>query len=311
MAVAALFFSSTPAAASVALGAAPTRFDITVDPGNTSAHAIWVVNDGQESLSIRSYAMDRNLGRGVQEFTAPGNKTDSAAAWVRLDPESFDLLPGGKRQISWRAEVPEDATPGDHLAVIFFETAPAAVPGRLGIGARVGAIVNVRVSGTAVESARFLGASLGSSEEPKHAGREGSRAHLFPLGLAFGREPLTVTGRFQNTGNIRIPLTAEASAKGLFGGTVKLTGGESGTLYPGESGDISLRWADTPPVGVRTVRIRFQAGSVQADVGFLVFFVPERGISSLVLIAAGLWLLSYVRRLRPALPPAARPAPED
>lgn len=134
-------------------------FELSLAPGQQATDLIMVANNGDESLKALVYTADVEIDQeGNQTYQRPDvnpeNYLSSPASWIRLKvPDSTKIIantpylefdPGDEYPVEFELVVPNNATPGDYNAVVFFEMfdfdqgtegATTQVQGR--IGARI------------------------------------------------------------------------------------------------------------------------------------------------------------------------------
>ena len=290
-----------PVWAAVALGAAPSRFDVAGEPGRAVTNAVWVSNEGDKSLTVRAYALDRRAHGLTVGFEKPGDALDSPSSWVYAQPEEFTLAPKGQQQVTWRMTVPEGAAPGDHTAVLFFDATPEPAPGTLAIGARVGSIINIRVPGQVVVAGRLVGLTLAPTGQRKTGARVPA-GKGFPTQWVFSGGPLNVTAFVENTGNVKLPVAGEVEVQNVWGRHVaSLTLSDAAPVYPESTGGLTFRWERPPSFGAYRLQARLAIVGEQLDASSALVAVlfPGRSTLSALLIAIGsLLLVAQVRSVR-------------
>lgn len=109
---------------------APSRFELPMARGEEKTVVVNVISSGGDTggKSIRLLA---SLGdwtmtpEGQVAFAKPGTTARSAADWMVYSPVELTVTPGKTHPIRVTISVPDDAPPGDHLAVLFVEERPA------------------------------------------------------------------------------------------------------------------------------------------------------------------------------------------
>jgi len=106
-----------------------------------------VVNHGSQPvnlvLSLTNYALGGN-GRPLIGPKVGGSR--SARSWILLQPKQLHLNPGQRGGVRLLSVPPQQATPGDHQALVLL-TATQPSPGRFLVRHRIGVGVLVRVPG--------------------------------------------------------------------------------------------------------------------------------------------------------------------
>ncbi|MDY0340401.1 MAG: hypothetical protein RBS17_04230 [Coriobacteriia bacterium] len=163
---------SAPSTASAVrtVGLSTGTFELSLAGGQSGGGEVAVSNNGDEDIDVLIYAADQIVSEtGSIDYQAPSvtgmSGLGTPATWVRMviDAETrtrgntpyVSLAPGEQAPVAFELEIPEDAPPGDHQVIIFFEmfgggdaddeAASADVTGR------VGARVSVRVAGEVFE----------------------------------------------------------------------------------------------------------------------------------------------------------------
>lgn len=151
------------------LGLSAASFEFNVGAGQSGQGELIVLNSGDEPIRVMVYAANQRVDKkGQAVFKVPDRDDrdflNSPATWMRLhmpeDAKSFgntpylELKPGDRIPVRFTFETPENAVPGDHPVVLFFEMfdfvknkdgAVSQVSGRLGTRVRI------RVRGQFVE----------------------------------------------------------------------------------------------------------------------------------------------------------------
>jgi hypothetical protein len=147
-----LFFANT----AHALTLTPIRLEITGDPGETLTKQVTLINE--KTLSETFYSSFANFEAqgesGTPTFVTP---KDDLGTWMHA-PESVVVPASSQMTVSFTITIPKDATPGGHFSAIFWGTTPNKnEPGKVTIGAKVGVLVLLSVSGDVKESAGLIG----------------------------------------------------------------------------------------------------------------------------------------------------------
>jgi hypothetical protein len=125
---------SVPAAAQATVGVDPVARVYTATPGQTITQVLTIYNPNpsKQKLRVVAYLTDMNISEvGETEFPPAGTLKESSAAWTTFTPAEIELGGQESKQIRYTVQVPPDATPGTHWAMLMFEAQePAAVPGK-------------------------------------------------------------------------------------------------------------------------------------------------------------------------------------
>ncbi len=280
----------------------PAKNEITAAPGTAQEFTITVRNHAAEAMDIKVYPMDYHVTPENQfVFQEPGHYTYSCATWLRFPREVLPMGPNSEARLPVRVEVPPDAEPGGHYAVVFFEK--VLTPEEIATGAqlapRVGALVLLTVPGEIVREGRInsfrVESDFLSLWGPSEAKREG-----FPV------RSLRYRLEVENPGNVHITVKAFLRYRPLFGlgrGEVEL--GEM-TILPGTVRVFEGLLPDPPAFGVYRAEAQILYGKDlftfdverRASAGFWV--IPVLWIVIFAALAAGLYCL--LRRLRGRIP---------
>ena len=250
----------------------PPKIEYRADPGTVIEGTIVLINEGGAKQIFWSAFEKFTEVNGEKKFL-PGEPTE-LANWFKL-PKSVTLEPKGQKNIPFTIEIPKNAPPGGHFAVIWWGTAPPEGSKQVSIVTRAGILVYLRVSGEVNESGDL---TLFSPE----SGR------FFFVSLL---ENFNV--KFRNSGNTYLKPQGEILIKNIFGSKVANFGVNdvSSILLPaGEQNlriakkfekapfafgfykaDLSLRWGEKPE-------------SIQKNIWFFVF--PWKWVLSGIIILA-------------------------
>lgn len=107
----------------------PSRLELVMAPGTERTVVVNTIYNASSTdapkIRLRAYPGDWDLTKNGQiEFYRPGTRPGSAAAWMIYSPTEPVAMPGQSNPIRITITVPQDATPGDHLAVLFIEPRP-------------------------------------------------------------------------------------------------------------------------------------------------------------------------------------------
>lgn len=107
---------------------APSRLELVIPRGGSQTVVVSVISSGGDSSKpIRLLATlgDWDLTpEGKMTYGKPGTVARSAADWMIYSPVEVTVRPGETHPIRVTIDVPKDAEPGDHRAVLFVEERP-------------------------------------------------------------------------------------------------------------------------------------------------------------------------------------------
>lgn len=197
----------TPSHTAQALTVSPVRIELSGDPGENLVSDIVLLNEQDKSMTF--YFSAENFEAQGEDGTpnfVPG--ITDLASWITLlpavegeDPNIVNLGPQETVSRTFSVTIPEDATPGGHFAAIFFADTPPSDSGSVAVGAKVGILVLLTVSGEFEESGDLL--SFNTKDEQSF----------------FESLPVRFEYRFQNEGGDRVVPQGEIQITNLFGMT--------------------------------------------------------------------------------------------
>ncbi|MBT2407668.1 MULTISPECIES: WxL protein peptidoglycan domain-containing protein [unclassified Streptomyces] len=220
--------------------------------GTTVSDSATILNSSDKELTFQIFATDAvNTPAGGAFALLPVDaERKDVGAWIALPPETATTVtvpPKGRKDIPFTVQVPQDATPGDHVGgIVALNTQLEGVQGdgkvKVGVKRQVGARLYFRVPGPVTP---------GLSVEDVKVSRA---APLLPW-LKDARA--TVSYTLVNRGNVVVEPKVTVTAEGLLGRSVlnrparelKLV------LLPGQRIELTEPWADAPQLDWVTVRI--------------------------------------------------------
>lgn len=206
----------------------PATIEETLDPGDVRQFSVTVEN--LKNTEQTYYLFTRNI-KGVEAGGIPVFAADNLertglelADWITL-PTSEITIPGnGKEKIEFTITVPEQAAPGGHFGGVFISVDPPKIEASgAAVGYQVANIINIRVSGEAVEQASI---------------RQFSTSKFL-----YGSQNVEFSVRIQNEGNVLVRPIGPLEIYNMLGtkvGDMMFNEGQSG-VFPGATetfGDI-------------------------------------------------------------------------
>lgn len=139
------------ARADLSMLASPAELKIELRPGQSTAQIVKVLNKGTVPFKYNAYSWEWWYDGKTRKLFAPVGTFDrQAARWITIAPAVLELKPGNSAEVKVTVSAPADAR-GGYYAVVFFEVTPPFPPGtseemkaRMGMGARLGVLVEVR-----------------------------------------------------------------------------------------------------------------------------------------------------------------------
>ncbi|KKQ46507.1 MAG: hypothetical protein US65_C0037G0009 [Candidatus Yanofskybacteria bacterium GW2011_GWC2_37_9] len=147
-----IFFFTKEASA---LTLSPIRFEISGNPGDTLQQEITLINETNraETYSVSYSNFEAQGESGDPAFVAP---KDGLGTWIRIESNSIAIPARQQKIIPFTINIPKDADPGGHFAVIFWGTSGGDTSSGVSIGAKTGVLVLLSVNGDVKENAGLL-----------------------------------------------------------------------------------------------------------------------------------------------------------
>ena len=195
--LAGLFFAYN----SFALTLSPPLYEIGAMPGQTLKTGLKVFNETDKANTFYLEA---------QNFSAKGEEGDpyfvdeigkeGLASWIEL-PGSIHLESGELKQMEFTIKVPENADPGGYYAAIFLSTSPpvAEEAGAVGLAAKIGTLVLLRIGGEVIEEGRLIEFGLVDAKR------------------VFSHLPIDFLVRVENLGTVHIKPAGTIEIRNIFG----------------------------------------------------------------------------------------------
>lgn len=198
---------------SQAVTVGPVKLEYKVDPGATLNGQLFLQNDGSETQTFYpSFDKFTEDSSGNKNFT---KETSDLATWFKI-ASSVTLKVGESNQVPFIINVPKNAPPGGHFAVIWWSNSPPSGNGQqVSIVTRAGILVYLTVSGQVQE--------------------EGSITSFLPQTIFFTSTPVNFSLTFKNSGNTYLKPGGSLEIKNIFGSVLAETAinpfGEN--IFPG------------------------------------------------------------------------------
>jgi hypothetical protein len=107
---------------------APARFELEMKPGQEQTVVVdldFKAAASEKPVRIVATLNDWTMGKeGEVSFFPAGSRENSACPWLIYSPGEAVVAPGVLHQIRVTVSVPDNATPGDHLAALIVEQRP-------------------------------------------------------------------------------------------------------------------------------------------------------------------------------------------
>ena len=183
----------SPIVSAVTVG--PAKIEYRADPGDVIEDTLILINEGNEKQTFYSVFEKFTEVNGEKKFL-PAEPTE-LANWFNL-PKNATLEPGEQKRIPFTIEIPQNAPPGGHFAVIWWGNAPPESK-QVSITTRAGILVYLRVSGEINESGKLVSFSANNNN------------------FFFFQLPENFNAIFKNDGNTYLKPQGEILIKNIFG----------------------------------------------------------------------------------------------
>ncbi len=270
----------------------PRTETITVKPGETFQTSVQLRNVSSQSQSITTDVQDFIVGQDGKTPTAISRSESaplrwSLASWIIVSPTERVLGPNELGQYDVVIQVPKDALPGGHYAMILHYPTPlsgktkganAKAPTSASeISPRVGTLVYVRVAGDVHEEALI-------------------RSFTVPQWVEFG--PVNMRYAVENLSDIHITPQSSIVIKNMFGKTVTTIASEALNIFPSTMREFTATfdqiWGFGPYSAHLTVPYGETGKMVTATATFWMF--PHRLVLAVLVILMSMLAISIVVR---------------
>ncbi len=207
-----------------ALTISPARVEVTGDKGEVLQDSFLIINeqDAEQTYYTSVEAFDSQGESGTPNFTA---SKEGLPSWITVE-EKITVKKGERLKVPYTITIPQDADSGGHFAAIFLSTVPPTVgEGQVSVGAKVGMLVLLKVTGDVKEEGGLLSFVLKDNKKV-----------LTSL-------PVDFVYRFNNTGNDRVKPEGKITIKNLIGGEVATLDANKalGNVLPGSVRRFEVR----------------------------------------------------------------------
>ena len=278
----------------IKISISPAISEYRLDPGEEGSQEINVNNPSDKTIALRVYVQNflSSDFYGGLSFNNEESGDYTAKNWILLDKQNMVVEPGKTTKLRYRVVVPENAEPGDHYGIIFFETISHNDPfseSAIGINGRVGALQLITVSGEILEKGKVLGAV--SSE--KCTGVQCS----FRTDFLRNWGPVPFEFKFENTGNIHTKVSGKIEIFNILGMKVGEVPIAEENILAGGTKIFEEKWLREPLFGYYKAKLTVVYGSMQVQDRAVVRFIGFPWIFCLPF--AGM-VLSYtaIRKIR-------------
>ncbi len=217
-----------------ALTVSPARAELTGDPGETIQGSFTLVNPMDT---------DQTYYTSVENFEAQGEtgtpnfitSKEGLPSWVKI-VDKVVLKKGERVTLPYNVVIPQDADSGGHFGAIFMSTVPpSAGEGEVSVGAKVGMLLFLKVTGPVKEQGGLSSFALKSGKKV-----------LTSL-------PVDFVYKFKNEGNDRVAPEGELTIKntlGMVAATIDVNKTKGDNVLPASTRRFEVRYGekDAPAV---------------------------------------------------------------
>lgn len=277
----------------ISLTAIPPRLgevgEIKVKPGQKFQATARVLNTGSQTVEIESFAKDFVIGEDGKTPIQVKEAVDtrwSLASWLVLSPSRQTIAPKKTVTINVLIDVPADARPGGHYAMLLHQPAGAAAQAKeasaTGVNQQVGTLVYVMVEGPINEEAFIRDFSF-----------KPNISEYGPVPFFYGVE---------NQSDIHIRPAGKVEFFNLFNKKVGEVVVEPQNVFPGSqrafTGSWPVSWGFGPYKAVLTVSYgtQGQVATANATIWLLPFSIIIASVILLLAVITGILAIRNNRR---------------
>jgi hypothetical protein len=182
-----------------ALTISPVKLETVGDPGATITGEILLLNEEDQEITYYS-SFERFDAEGESGNPVFSKGTEGLPTWITVR-DSVTLKPRERIAVPYTVKIPLNANPGGNFAAIFWSTIPPndLNTGEVGLGAKVGVLMLLRVSGDISEGGDLLEFGIKNGQ------------------TTFTTPPVDFWYRFKNTGADRVKPSGTVTVKNTFG----------------------------------------------------------------------------------------------
>lgn len=231
----------------------PLLFEKKIDPGTEFTEVLSISNLSDSEQTYYPRVRDI-VGIGDDQQPIYANEEDAKngmalSSWITFDRDSLTLRPGTSASVRFTVRVPKDASPGSHLAGIFFSYQPPLNrQNATGVGYDVGSILNLQIAGEV--DIRAMVREFSTSK------------------VVYGEPKVVFQTRVDNLGNVFVRPRGLIEIENLFGekiDTVMVNENATG-IIPGNTRTYEARWEDDGfHIGRYRARLALSYGEANAQ----------------------------------------------
>jgi hypothetical protein len=181
-----------------ALTVSPARAELTADPGETIQDSFLIINEqeNEQTFYTSVEAFESQGESGTPNFIM---SKEGLPSWVQVESK-VTLKKGERVKVPYSVSVPKGAESGGHFAAIFLSTVPPATgEGQVSVGAKVGMLVLLKVTGPVKEEGGLLSFVIKDNKK------------------IVTNLPIDFVYRFNNAGNDRVSPEGKISIRNMIG----------------------------------------------------------------------------------------------
>lgn len=214
-----------------ALTISPARLELGANPGDVVEQEFTIINE-QDTDQVYYTSVENFEAQGESGTPNFIREDIGFSSWVEV-AEKVTIKKGEKLKVPFKISVPADADAGGHFAAIFLSTVPpSSVGNEVSVGAKIGMLMLLRVSGDIKEEGGVL--SFSTKDNKK-----------FVTTL-----PIDFIYRFNNNGGDRVKPLGTLSIKNSIGMTTESLNANKneGNVLPSSVRRFEVRWGDEEPI---------------------------------------------------------------
>lgn len=248
------------AAAQITVGVDPITKIYSANPGQSITQTLTVYNPNKIAAKLRvtAYLSDMNISEvGELSYPPAASMKESLAPWVTFSPAEVELGSEASAQIRYTIQVPANATPGTHWAMLMFEAQdPTPLPGKTLTAFRMRIAHTMYVN---VQPTKFEGQIVGIFENPPKVDTD-----TYDLGV-----------QYANSGNIATAVIGKVEVRDTKGTLVATLPIDLALVLPGRTLLLKTSWGGPVPKGQYSALVILQDGNKTRDlVGDHVINIP-------------------------------------
>ena len=219
----------------ISISVLPAQQRLALEPGETKAAEVTVVNSGNTPYEVKVYATPYTVSEDYTSNVFEGDTLPFSQIWrwILFDGEEstdlFVLEPGTRKNIEFTIDVPKSVPAGGQYAGIMAEIAPPADATGIVSIRRVASLLYTNINGETIDKGEVTDRIWQSFHSDRDI-----------------KTSLTV----ENLGNTDFTVENRLLVTGLFGNKIDEVVELSKTILPETSRSFELNWQSKSPVGI-------------------------------------------------------------